>query len=78
MREKKKKQEHLVDKRLAESLNLKIAAVSAQVRQNGLLHTVLCHGTDLIYSINSPAIKTASLFVIIVLVQKDYARLSGF
>lgn len=63
-----------MDKRLAESLNLKIAAV----RQNGLLHTVLCRGTDLIYSINSPAIKTASLFVIIVLVQKDYARLSGF
>lgn len=60
-----------MDKRLAKSLNVKIEAVGAQVRENGLTHTAMCEVTDLIYPINSPEIKTALLFAIAVLVQKD-------
>lgn len=60
----------LTDKRLAESLCLKIgSSVDEQVREN--IRTVLCHATGLIYSVNNPAIKTASLFVISALAQKD-------
>lgn len=62
-----------MEKRLAESLSLKIATVGDQVRENGLSHTGLCHVTDLIYSINSTEIKTAELFI-----TKRHARLNGF
>jgi len=39
---KEKKQEDLVDKRLAKSLNVKIEAVGAQVRENGLTRSYEC------------------------------------